>query len=64
MAAKIEKKVWYDAWQEGEAIAPLLNTLEGLGHTIFQVIYIRYSKEGKTGYRVIYFRMEEQKNVK
>jgi hypothetical protein len=63
MAAKKQVKRWYASWTEGEdSIAPYLNTLEGLGHTIFQVIYVRYSDAGRVGYRVIYWKMEDENN--
>jgi hypothetical protein len=51
-------KKWATIWVNGEdSIADALNKLESgkAAVTIFAIIYIRYSANGQTGYRIVYY---------
>jgi hypothetical protein len=50
-------KSWSTDWVDGEDIlADALNRIEATGAVVFEVIYVRYSEDGKTGYRIISYK--------
>lgn len=57
-------KTWRTVWVEGEkSLDGALNAIEAGGEVIFSVIFIRYSSEGKTGYRIVVYK-ENKSNAK